>query len=146
MNIVRFENPHYRVNRNLVDDLFDRLLLNDTHACGCNQGAATNIYETEKDFRIELMLPGFNKNEVSMNYHKNLLTVKAVKEQNTKNQDESRYLQREFGASDVEKQFTIPESVDAETIKAKFRNGILEVTLTKKEEALEKSPLAISIS
>jgi HSP20 family protein len=146
MNLVKFENPHYRVTRDLVDDLFDGLLMNDTHACDCSHRVATNISETEKDFRIELMLPGFTKNEVSMNYHKNLLSVKAAKEQNKKNQDESHYLQREFRASDVEKQFNIPESVDAEKINAKFKNGILEVILPKKEEALEKSPLAISIS
>ncbi|NQU85648.1 MAG: Hsp20/alpha crystallin family protein [Mariniphaga sp.] len=144
MKLVRFGNPHYQVNKNLVDDLFDSFLFNDSHAGYCNHEVATNIFETEKDFKLELVLPGFNKEEVSMNFHKNLLTIKAKKEE--KEQVENSYLRKEFGTSGVEKQYNIPETVDVERINAKFENGILEVALPKKEEVVEKAPLAISIS
>lgn len=144
MKLVRFGNPHYQVNKNLVDDLFDSFLFNDSHASYCASQAATNIFETENDFRIELVLPGFKKEEVSLNYQKKLLTIKAEKENSEGN--ETKYLHHEFGSKNVERQFNVPESVDVEKISAKFENGILEVSLPKKEEAVEKSPLAISIS
>ena len=144
MKLVKLGNPYYPVNKNLVDDLFDSFLFNDTHAGVNSFNAATNIYETENDFRIELVLPGFNKEEVALNYHKEVLTVKAEKA----NQEEgnNKYLRREFGAQNVEKEFKLPETINVEKIDAKFENGILVITLPKKEEALEKAPLAISIS
>ncbi|HKJ78670.1 MAG TPA: Hsp20/alpha crystallin family protein [Prolixibacteraceae bacterium] len=152
MNLVRFRNPHYHVNKNLVDDLFTNYFKNDYHEdyaknCGCQPAA--NVLETEKDFQVELLLPGFPKEDVQMNYHNNLLTVKMdkkVEEENEEKKEEFKYGQREFGPYNFEKQFKVPNSVDAENIKAKFDNGILRITLPKKEEALEKDPIDIQIA
>ncbi|MBN1820699.1 MAG: Hsp20/alpha crystallin family protein [Prolixibacteraceae bacterium] len=144
MKLVKFGNPYYHVNKSLVDDLFDSFLFNDSHAGYSNHNVATNIFETEKDFRIEMVLPGFSKEEVSLNYHNDVLSVKAEKE--VKEEDKNNYLRREFGTKNIEKQFNIPDSIDTEKINAKFENGILVITLPKKEEAVEKAPLAISIS
>ena len=84
MNLVRFQNPHYRVNRSLVDELYNSLLKNDSHenyVQNCSKNPATNVFETEKDFRIEVLLPGFSKEDLNMNNHKNVLTVKVEKEE-----------------------------------------------------------------
>ena len=143
MKLVKFGNPYYPVNKSLVDDLFDSFLFNDSHAGYCSQNVATNIFETEKDFRVELVLPGFKKEEISLNYHNDLLTVKAEKQAE---EAKNNYLRREFGAKNVEKQFNIPDTINVKKIDAKFENGILEIILPKKEEAVEKAPLAISIS
>ena len=150
MNLVRFQNPRYSVNRNLVDELFNNFMKNDYHEDylqNCKKQPATNVFETEKDFRIELFLPGFVKEEVQLNYHKNLLTIKTEKEQKDENKDaEFKYSHREFGSFSFEKQFKVPNSVNTEAIDAKFENGILTVILPKKEEALEKAPVEIKIS
>ena len=149
MNLVRFKNPYYTVNRNLVDDLFDNFLRNDYHENylrNCTQ-PATNVLETEKDFRIELMLPGFKKEDVQINYHKNLLTIKVDKEELKESNDEGvKYAHREFAQFNFEKNFTVPNTVENEKIDANFDNGILSIVLPKKEEALEKAPIAITIS
>ena len=149
MNLVRFKNPYYSVNRNLVDDLFDNFWNNDYHenyVKNCTQ-PATNVLETEKDFRIELMLPGFKKEDVQINYHKNLLTIKVDKEELREKNDESvKYSHREFGMYNFEKKFTVPNTVENEKIDANFDKGILSIVLPKKEEALEKAPVAIRIS
>ena len=150
MNLVRFQNPRYTVNRNLVDELFSNFLRNDYHENyleNCGNQPATNVFETEKDFRIELLLPGFPKEDVQINYHKNVLTIKVEKEENKENKSEEyKYAHREFGAFNFEKSFKVPNSVDAENINAKFENGILNVVLPKKEEAVEKAPIDIKIS
>mgnify|MGYP001767284733 CR=1 FL=1 len=150
MNLVRFQNPRYNVNRNLVDELFSNFLRNDYHEnylekCGCQP--ATNVFETDRDFRIELLLPGFSKDDVQLNYHKNLLTIKVDKEENRDKQpEEYKFARREFGTFNFEKSFKVPNTVDVEKIGARFENGILQVTLPKKEEALEKDPVEIKIS
>lgn len=149
MNLVRFQNPHYTANRNLADELFSNFLRNDYHENyleNCGNKPATNVFETEKDYRIELLLPGFNKDDVQMNYHKNVLTIKVDKEEAKENKSEEyKYSRREFGAFNFEKNFKVPNSVDTEKIVAKFENGILNVVLPKKEEAVEKTPVNIKI-
>lgn len=155
MNLVRFQNPRYAVNRNLIDDLYNNFWRNDYHENylkNCKQ-PATNIFETANDFRIEMVLPGFVKDDVQINYHKNLLTVKVDKEVNEENaenaenkQDAYKYAHREFDTFNFEKQFKVPNSVNTEVIDAKFENGILKLVLPKKEEALEKAPMEIKIA
>lgn len=148
MNLVKFQNPRYAVNGNLIDELFNSFLSNDYHEDYLQNGKtpATNVFETDKDFRIELLLPGFVKEDVQMNYHKNLLTIKVDKQKMEEGKEEFKYAHREFGSFNFEKQFKVPNSVNAEKIDAKFENGILTVFLPKKEEALEKAPVNIKIS
>jgi len=148
MNLVKFHNPYYAANGNLIDELFDSFLSNDYHEnyLQNTRKPATNIFETEKDFRIELMLPGFAKEDVQMNYHKNMLTIKVDKEVKEENTENYNYSHREFGAYNFEKSFKLPNTVNTEKIDAKFENGILTIVLPKKEEALEKAPVNIKIS
>ena len=150
MSLVRFYNPYYSVNRNLVDELYNSFLKNDYHESylqNCGKQPATNVYETEKDFRVEIMLPGFAKEEVQINYHKNLLTVKVDNEQKEEKTSENyKYAHTEFAKFNFEKQFKIPNSVNIETVDAKFENGILTILLPKKEEAVEKAPVEIKVS
>ncbi len=151
MNLVRFQNPEFNVNRNLVDELFSNFLRNDYHENyleKCGNQPATNVFETEKDFRIELLLPGFPKEDVQINYHKNVLTIKVDKKEEIKeeNQEQYKYEHREFGSFNFEKNFKVPNTVDVENISAKFENGILHMVLPKKEEALEKAPVDIKIA
>lgn len=147
MKLVRFSNPFFPVNGDLVDELFDNFLRNDYHENYLlnSQRPATNIFETAKDFRIEVLLPGFAKEDVQMNFHKDLLTIKVDKELKDEG-TEYMYAHREFGPFNFEKQFQIPKTVDAEKISARFENGVLTVVLPKKEEAVEKKPLEIKIS
>lgn len=150
MNLVRFYNPRYSVNRSLVDELYSNFLKNDYHenySKNCVKQPATNVFETEKDFKLEILLPGFAKEDVQINYHKNLLTIKVDKEEKEENANEGfKYAHREFGPYNFEKQFKIPESVNIESVDAKFENGILNIILPKKEEALEKAPVEIKVS
>lgn len=150
MNLVRFHNPEFSVNRNLVDELFSNFLRNDYHENyleNCGNQPATNVFETEKDFRIELLLPGFPKEDVQINYHKNLLTIKVDKEEAKEEKpEEFKYAHREFGSFNFEKNFKVPNTVDAENISAKFENGVLHLVLPKKEEAVDKAPVDIKIA
>lgn len=148
MNLVRFHNPRYNANRVLVDELFNNFFNNDYHEDYVKNNAtkpATNIFETEKEFKIELLVPGVIKDDLSLVQKDNLLTIKVEKKEEEK-QEEYKYARREFGAYNFEKQYRLPNTIDAENITAKFENGILNVLLPKKEEALEKAPVQIKIS
>ena len=149
MNLVRFNNPQFSANRELVDNLFNDFFKNDYHEGYTKNRVkepATNVFETEKDFKIEVLLPGFKKEDVEMKFEKNLLTIKAENKVKEDNLNEYKYAHREFGTSDFEKTFRIPKTVNNEKISAKFENGVLNIVLVKKEEALEKAPVEIKIS
>jgi HSP20 family protein len=75
------------------------------------------------------------------------LTIKVDKEElKEKNGESVKYTHREFGMYNFEKNFKVPNAVENDKIDASFNNGILSIVLPKKEEALEKAPVAIKIS
>jgi HSP20 family protein len=141
MNAIRFYHPG--VEKSLVHDLFRSFVTHDSlenSNCGC---APANIREEENSFRIELYVPGFSKEEVKINVQKNILTIQSVKSENP--EQKSNYLSREFGTRNFERSFSLPKNVNVEEISAAFHNGILEITLPKKEEVVEKAPVEIEI-
>ncbi|MCY1722278.1 Hsp20/alpha crystallin family protein [Prolixibacteraceae bacterium Z1-6] len=147
MSLVKFHNPAYNANNVLVNELFNNFFRNDyseQYVKNCAK-PATNVFETEKDFKIEVLLPGFVKEDVNLNVHNNILTIKVDKEKEEK-EVEYKYTHREFGAYNFEKQYKLPKSVDTEKIEAKFDSGILVLHLPKKEEALPKVPVDIKIA
>ena len=148
MNLVRFYQPRYSVNKNLVNEMMNSFLTNDYHENylqNCRK-PAINIFESENDFKIELMLPGFTREDLKINFHNEMLTIKVDnKETENRSNEEYKYVHREFDVYNFEKQFKVPQSVKAEGIDAKFENGILNILLPKKEEAPEKAPVDIKV-
>jgi len=94
---------------------------------------AANIKEVESSFMIELALPGFAKEEISMKMEKNVLTISAGQEVKESEKNEEYSLQEFRKTGKYQRSFIIPESVDTEVITAEYLNGILKVTLPKKE-------------
>jgi len=149
MSLVKYYHPRYNVNRSLVNEMFNNLVHSEYHENylqNCKK-PPINIFESDKDFRIELMLPGFTKEDLKINFHNEILTVGVDnKEKETSKEEAVKNLQREFGVYNFAKEFKIPTSVNTSEIDAHFENGILNVILPKKEESLEKSPVEIKVS
>lgn len=94
---------------------------------------AANVREDEKAYTIELALPGFSKDEVNINFEEKILTVTAG-HQPKEDVKGPKYTWNEFGyKSKYQRAFQLPETVDTENISASFENGILLVTIPKKE-------------
>ncbi len=95
---------------------------------------SANVFETDNSFTLEISIPGYEKEQVSLSVENDLLTVKAeVKETEEK---DYKYSRREFTVSDFEKSFKLSKNINQEKIEAAFKNGVLVVTLPKKEEAI----------
>lgn len=94
---------------------------------------AANVSEDENKYSIELALPGFSKEEVSIKFEEEVLTVTAG-HQPKEDVKGPKYTWNEFGfKSKYERSFQLPETVDADNISASFENGILNISLPKKE-------------
>ncbi|MBK7227076.1 MAG: Hsp20/alpha crystallin family protein [Saprospiraceae bacterium] len=92
-----------------------------------------NVKESETEFQVEFRVFGFAKEEVSIDTKENILTVSA-KKQNTESDTATQFLHKEFRVKDAVRKISIPSTVNAEDIKAKYHEGILLVTLPKSKK------------
>jgi HSP20 family protein len=102
----------------------------------CCRMPATNVAENKEAYLIEMAAPGFNKEDFKLSMEKLVLTVstEVENEQKSTENDEQQYRMREFGRRNFSRSFSLPETVDQDSIKAEYINGILTITLPKKEE------------
>jgi HSP20 family protein len=95
---------------------------------------AVNIAENENEFHIELASPGLKKEDFKINLDKNVLTISAEKK--SENVEEGKkFSKREYSYNSFTRSFTLPESADHSKIEADYTDGILKLTVAKKEEA-----------
>ena len=104
------------------------------------QGAwipAVDIYETKESIVLNVELPGVTKDDISLEVKDSTLTIKGEKklEKNVKEENFHR-MERTYGS--FTRAFTLPSTVQQDKVKAKFRDGILEIMLPKEEEAKPK--------
>ena len=106
---------------------------------------AVNILEDENRIQIEVSAPGRKKEDFKLNLDQNLLTISA-ETTGEKKELTDHYSRREFGYSSFSRQFNIPvETINGEEILATYQDGILLVTLPKREELKPKPARAIEI-
>ncbi|HNA33116.1 MAG TPA: Hsp20/alpha crystallin family protein [Flavobacteriales bacterium] len=121
------------------DELFGNLFGRDiSHFVG-NDDVNTsiprvNITETKDGFKLDLLAPGFSKEDLKMNVEDDTLTISAEKKSVSLNEGE-RYTRREFGYSAFKRGFRLPENVKMDSITANYANGVLTVSIAKSEPA-----------
>ena len=103
---------------------------------------AVDVYEDENAFLIKLELPEVNKKDVQVNLNDNSLSISGERRlENEDKRDGYHRVERTYGQ--FYRSFTLPPNVNAEAINAQFKDGVLRLTLPKKEEA---KPKQISVS
>ena len=95
---------------------------------------AVNIKENGNGFNIELAAPGFSKGDFKINVEENVLTISAEKKEEKKEENE-RYTRQEFSFNSFSRSFTLPATVNADKADARYADGILNLTIPKKESA-----------
>ncbi|MEM0519407.1 MULTISPECIES: Hsp20/alpha crystallin family protein [Aequorivita] len=96
---------------------------------------AVNIIENLTNFVLEIAVPGFQKENFTIEAEEDTLKVSSKTIETKEETDtETRYTRREFNYSNFERSFTLPETIKIEDIQAKYENGVLKITLPKLEE------------
>lgn len=98
---------------------------------------SVDVYETEDSYVLKAELPGVNKEDIKIDINNNTLTLKGEKklEQKTEKDNYVR-IERRYGS--FMRTFALSDKVDSGNIKAGYKDGVLEITLPKKEEAKPK--------
>ncbi|SDL84710.1 Hsp20/alpha crystallin family protein [Siphonobacter aquaeclarae] len=99
-----------------------------------NSLPAVNVKESEGSISLEVAAPGLKKEDFKISVQENRLVISASKENKTEESSE-KYTRKEFSYNSFQRAFVIPKTVDGEKIEASYTDGVLHVTLPKKEEA-----------
>lgn len=135
---------------NLFDDWFDFPMMRDIDRRLYGKNAAhamkTDVREQDDRYEVDIDLPGFKKDQISLNLENGYLTVCATKsvEKEEKNEHE-RVIRQERYAGAMQRSFYVDNGVTEDDISAKFEDGVLRLSILKKEarKLPEKKPILI---
>ena len=95
----------------------------------------TDIKEDDAGYELEMDLPGFKKDEIKVSLNEGYLTITAAKglDQDEQDKETGKYIRKERFAGACERSFYVGDELTEKDIKAKFKHGILKLTIPKKE-------------
>jgi HSP20 family protein len=148
-----------KTNRNLLpsfsrfwdeDDFINRSLMNWGLSNFADTGStlpAVNIRETEKSYEVEMAAPGMKKEDFKIELDNNILTISSERKEEHEEEEKEKYSRREYSYEAFQRSFNLPkEVVDEEKIEAHYKDGVLQLTIPKKEKAKQKPPKKIEIA
>ncbi|MCA9510752.1 MAG: Hsp20/alpha crystallin family protein [Myxococcota bacterium] len=99
---------------------------------------AVDVSEGEKQYTVTVELPGARKEDVNVEVHEGVLTIRGEKRSEREEKDEHRrYVERSYGS--FARSFSLPTNADAEAVHASFQEGVLTVEVPKRDEAKPRS-------
>ncbi len=142
-----------RYSDNQMPSMFDKFFNNELSSWpDCNYSErntslpAVNVKENESEYEIEVAAPGMNRDDFKVNLSNDLLTISSEKKDEAK-EDKTDYSRREFSYRSFKRSFTLPKGmVDGEKITASYVDGIINISLPKREEVKPKPAREITIS
>lgn len=97
----------------------------------------TDLVETDDEYRIHLDMPGISRDDITINYQDNTLTVHGTRREEQR-EETAEFVRTERAFGEFHRSFTLPRTVDAEAIEANFDNGVLSIHVPKTEKSKKK--------
>ena len=132
---TNFQYRHYKKSdwKHFIDDILESI--GDVFDEFDWQKPATNLYETQEAYEVELAVPGVDKADFKIQIISSYLVISVKKEEET---DEHRTcIKRGFSFKNFSRRIRVPEQIDREQVKARYKRGILTVILPKQVVAKE---------
>ena len=104
---------------------------------------AVNITELKDEFMLSLAVPGMKKDDFKIDVDGNMLPISSEKEE-SKEEKDKKFTRKEYNYSSFSRSFTLPQEINREKIDARYEDGVLKISLPRKEEA--KKPEAKHIA
>ncbi|MBO9694233.1 Hsp20/alpha crystallin family protein [Chryseobacterium sp.] len=149
MNLIKRNWSSVPTVPNLFDDFFNREFFNwgnNNYSSTSTTVPSVNIKENADAYEVQVAAPGMEKNDFEIKLDGNLLTISSSKKDNNETKGEN-FTRREFSYQSFRRSFELPKDVvDQDNIQAKYENGLLKLTIPKKEEVKQKPPRLIEIT
>lgn len=132
----------------MFDDMFRNDWLNEMNNSD-NLGVnvpAVNIRDNETDFVVELATPGKKKEDFNIELDNDILTISSEEKQSPASEEKGKFTRREFSYTSFARSFNLPESANNEEIVANYENGVLKVSIPKREDAKPAPKRLIEVS
>jgi HSP20 family protein len=140
MSLRRYNNPWNLLNslqRELASPEYHRLNDDDTSVATANWAPSVDISENDKAFRLLADVPGVDPKDIEISMEKGVLTIKGERNSEVVEENENyRRVERQSGR--FYRQFTLPDSADADKIEARSEHGVLTITIPKQEVAVSR--------
>ncbi|MFZ4058192.1 MAG: Hsp20/alpha crystallin family protein [Ferruginibacter sp.] len=135
MTLVKVNNPMTKTFEGFFNELLHELPTNfgKTVREDVFNYPPVNIIEENDSYQLEIAAPGYEKADFNIALDNNLLSISAEKKAIT-NSEKSKIIRNEFGYRAFKRSFTVDTKIDTTAIAAKYENGILKLTLPKKDE------------
>lgn len=125
-----------REMNNLVGSFFNRGDLSLPQMLDSSFYPSVDIVEKENKYLLDADIPGMKDDDITIDFHDNILTIKGEKKSETQTKDEDFVcIERSYGS--FRRDIPFSNDIDQESIKAELKNGVLHVELTKKERSKE---------
>ena len=137
MNVTRYKHARPSLFNMFFDDVMTREKVEGAACAPASEykvRPAANISENDKGFEIEMTVPGFDKKDIQVEINDKVLKVSAEVE-SLNESDEKNYRRKEFSRRSFSRSFRLSDDIDQENIDAKYKNGMLTVSLPKDEKA-----------
>lgn len=102
-----------------------------------------DVRETKDSYLMEMDLPGRTENDVEINLKDHVLSISSKIEEKKEEKKDGEWIIRERQSSSFMRRFTLPDDIDAEKVSASFKNGVLNISIPRKEIASART-IAIS--
>lgn len=120
-----------------MNDLLDDFMPSKEENMKCD------IYEKDGNYHIEMDVPGFDKKDIKIEAKKDSIIISAEKSSETKDEDKGKnYIHRERSYGKYQRSFYLRD-LDSDNINAEFNNGVLKITVPKKDEEEAKKYIEI---
>lgn len=136
LNVIPRVDVAFRPQTRLLDTFLSSWMIPSTNLDECDWIPASDIAETDTEYHVTMELPGIDMKKLDISFSEGVLSVIGEKTKEV-SIGEFCYCSERYSGS-FQRSFRIPGMVDKENIEAKYRDGILRVSLTKSEESVVK--------
>lgn len=112
----------------IFNDFFDNEWMVKANATA----PAINVIESDKDYKVEVAAPGMTKNDFTIHLSEDNELVITMEKKNENNQENKKYLRREFSYSKFQQSLILPDDVEKDKISANVNDGVLTIDLPKR--------------
>lgn len=131
MSIIKWNTNNLFPN---LDEFWGDFLNRDYYSKGFDLGTkipAVNTSETEKGYQLEVAIPGFKKEDLTIHLDNNILTISSEHKEEHEEKEGKKITRKEFNYTSFQRSFELPEHVNKEEINASYVDGILKLHLPK---------------
>ncbi len=137
MTLVRYNRPKNNLMSKRFSDIMDEFFNDAVNTRRDNFVPGIDIAETENQFEISAELPGMKKEDINISLDNSRLTISG--ERSLKEEEEGKTFHRvETSYGSFNRSFQLPDNVDEESIKASYEDGLLNITIAKREDKVKK--------